>query len=173
MKRKESIFTGLTRMVTPDEASGILELPYDMVWGYFHGRTPASLRCLLKRICRSNSVLMFPAIGEPTYSLTAVMTLTGKGRCWALSFIKRNRIRSWCTGTHYQYSKNDVDSAWIRESAYWNEWIPLQNVSCLYGLDIRTLLRHIANGRIRTISGNRELLVSHKDVKALWKTRDE
>lgn len=172
-QRKQSIIGGLDRILSVQEASAILQIPEQEIEQIFVTRQTMSLRNLLKRMCGTSPILFFPIVGEDAYTLKGVMAATSMGRSWCLEFINRNRIRNWCVGVHYLFSKKDVDEAWARESVMWSEWIPLQNVSCLYGLDIRTLLQQVANGRIRTKSGNRELLVSHKDIKALWKTRDE
>ena len=171
--RKQSIIGGLDRILSAREASTILQIPEQEIEHHFITRQTMSLRNLLKRMCGTSLLLFFPIVGEDAYTLKGVMAATSMGRSWCLEFIDRNRIRNWCVGVHYLFSKKDVDDAWTRESVMWFEWIPLQNVSCLYGLDIRTLLQQAANGHIRTKYGNRELLVSHKDIKTLWKTRDE
>ena len=172
-QRKQSIIGGLDRILSVREASAILQIPEQEIEHLFVTRQTMSLRNLLKRMCGTPHLLFFPIVGEDAYTLKGVMATTSMGRSWCLEFIDRNRIRNWCVGVHYLFSKKDVDDAWTRESVMWSEWIPLQNVSCLYGLDIRTLLQQVANGRIRTRSRNRELLVSRNDIKALWKTRDE
>ena len=114
-----------------------------------------------------------PIIGETTYTLKGVMSSTGKGRSWSLFFLERNHIQHWCVGVHYLYSKAEVDDAWRKESFMWEEWIPLIQVSCVYGVDLRTVLQQIARGRIRVRPGNREQLVSRKDVMSLWKSKGE
>ena len=101
------------------------------------------------------------------------MSSTGKGRSWSLFFLEKNHIQHWCVGVHYLYSKAEVDNAWRKESFMWEEWIPLIQVSCVYGVDLRTVLQQIARGRIRVRPGNREQLVSRKDVMSLWKSKGE
>lgn len=101
------------------------------------------------------------------------MSSTGKGRSWSLFFLEKNHIQHWCVGVHYLYSKAEVDNARRKESFMWEEWIPLIQVSCIYGIDLRTVLLQIARGRIRVRSGNREQLVSRKDVMSLWKSKGE
>ena len=173
MKRKPSLIPGLDRILSAREASVLLAIPEDELLYFYRGQREISLRNLLKRICRSNPTYHFPIIGETTYTLKGVMNSTGKGRSWSLFFLERNHIRTWCVGVHYLYSKAEVDNAWRKESFMWEEWIPLIQVSCIYGIDLRTVLLQIARGRIRVRSGNREQLVSRKDVMSLWKSKGE
>jgi hypothetical protein len=76
-------------------------------------------------------------------------------------------------GVHYLYAKVDVDNAWRKESIMWDEWIPLLQVPGVYGLDIRVVLQKIANGVVQVRPGQREQLVSRKDIKMLWKRMAE
>lgn len=101
------------------------------------------------------------------------MSTIGKGRCWTLEFLARNNVRNWCVGVHYLLSKADVDLAWQKESPLWSEWVSIMQVSCLYGLDLQEILRNVAIGRIQVRQGQREQLVSLKDVKRLWKAQGE
>ena len=101
------------------------------------------------------------------------MSAIGKGRCWTLEFLARNNVRNWCVGVHYLHSKSDVDLAWQKESPLWSEWVSIMQVSCLYGLDLQEILRNVAIGRIQVRQGQREQLVSLKDVKRLWKAQGE
>lgn len=172
-KRKQSVIGGLHEIVQVTQASELPRIPVHELNKYFAKDKALYLRCILKRICRSNECYHFPSVGEPAYTLKGVMSHTGKGRSWVLFFIERNSVRSWCVGTHYLFSKMDVDSAWDRESAYWSEWIPIQTAAGLYGIDIRTLLQQMVNGQIMAKAGNREQLVLNKDLKALWKTKAE
>ena len=55
----------------------------------------------------------------------------------------------------------------------WDEWIPLLQVPGVYGLDIRVVLQQIANGVVQVRPGQREQLVSRKDIKTLWKRMAE
>ena len=155
------------------EASILLAIPAEELLNFYQGQREISLRNLLKRIGRSNPTYHFPIIGETTYTLKGVMSTTGKGRSWSLFFLERNHIRHWCVGVHYLYSKVEVDNAWRKESFMWEEWIPLIQVSCVYGVDLRTVLQQIARGRIRVRLGHREQLVSRKDVMSLWKSKGE
>ena len=164
---------GLDRILSVREASVLLAIPEDELRNFYQGQREISLRNLLKRICRSNPVYCFPIIGEATYTLKGVMGTTGKGRSWSLFFLERNHIRTWCVGVHYLYSKAEVDNAWRKESFMWEEWIPLIQVSFVYGVDLRTVLQQIARGRIRVRPGHREQLVSRKDVMSLWKSKGE
>lgn len=173
MKRKPSLISGLDRILSAREASLLLEIPEGELLNFYQCQREISLRNLLKRICRSNPVYCFPIVGEATYTLKGVMNSTGKGRSWSLFFLERNRIHHWCVGVHYLYSKAEVDNAWRKESFMWEEWIPLIQVSCIYGIDLRTVLLQIARGRIRVRPGNREQLVSRKDVMSLWKSKGE
>lgn len=173
MKRKPSLIPGLDRILSAREASILLPIPQEELLKFYQGQREISLRNLLKRICRSNPNYLFPIIGERTYTLTGVMDATGKGRSWSLCFLERNGVRTWCLGVHYLYAKADVDNAWRKESIMWEEWIPLIQVSCVYGVDLRTVLLQIARGRIRVRAGHREQLVSRKDVMSLWKSKGE
>jgi hypothetical protein len=173
MKRKQSLIGGLDRILSVREASDLLVIPADELLKFYAGQREISLRNLLKRICRSNPIYHFPIIGEPTYTLKGVMDATGKGRSWSLFFLERNRVRTWCMGVHYLYSKADVDNAWRKESIMWDDWIPLLQVPGAYGLDIRVVLQQIANGVVQVRSGQREQLVSRKDIKMLWKRMAE
>ena len=159
MKRKPSLIPGLDRILSAREASVLLAIPEDELLYFYRGQREISLRNLLKRICRSNPTYHFPIIGETTYTLKGVMNSIGKGRSWSLFFLERNHIRTWCIGVHYLYSKAEVDDAWRKESFMWVEWIPLIQVSCVYGLDLREVLQQIARGRIRVRPGQREQLV--------------
>ena len=173
MKRKPSLIPGLDRILPVCEASVLLAIPADELLKYYQGQREISLRNLLKRICRSNPIYNFPVIGEATYTLKGVMNATGKCRSWALFFLERNRIRTWCVGVHYLYSKVEVDDAWRKESFMWEEWIPLIQVSCVYGLDLREVLQQIARGTVRVRPGQREQLVSRKDILSLWRRKGE
>ena len=173
MKRKQSLIGGLDRILSVREASDLLAIPADELLKFFAGQREISLSNLLKRICRSNPIYHFPIIGETTYTLKGVMDATGKGRSWSLFFLERNRVRTWCMGVHYLYSKVDVDNAWRKESIMWDEWIPLIQVPGVYGLDIRVVLQQIANGCVHVRPGQREQLVSRKDIKMLWKRMAE
>ena len=145
----------------------------DAVSGFFEFYSLREGGGLLKRICRSNPIYHFPIIGETTYTLKGVMSAIGKGRCWTLEFLARNNVRNWCVGGHYLHSKADVDLAWQKESPIWSEWVSIMQVSCLYGLDLQEVIRNVAAGRIRVRQGQREQLVSLKDVKRLWKAQGE
>ena len=173
MDRKESLIGGLGRMLSAYQASDLLGLPADELIPYYSSQDTISLRNLLKRICRSNPIYHFPIIGEQTYTLKGVMGATGKGRSWTLFFLERNRTRTWCLGVHYLYSKADVDKAWRKESIMWDEWIPLTQVSCVYGLDLREVLQQIFYGNVEVRLGQREQLVSRKDIMKLWRRKGE
>ena len=173
MKRKQSLIGGLDRILSVREASDLLSIPVDGLLKFYAGQREISLSNLLKRICRSNPIYHFPIIGEPTYTLKGVMDATRKGRSWALFFLERNCVRTWCLGVHYLYSKTDVDNAWRKESIMWDEWIPLLQVPGAYGLDIRVVLQQIADGVVQVRPGQREQLVSRKDIKMLWKRMAE
>ena len=173
MKRKQSLIGGLDRIQSVREASDLLSIPVDGLLKFYAGQREISLSNLLKRICRSNPIYHFPIIGEPTYTLKGVMDATGKGRSWSLFFLERNCVRAWCVGVHYLYAKGDVDDAWRKEAIMWDEWIPLLQVSGVYGLDIRVVLQQIANGVVQVRPGQREQLVSRKDIKTLWKRMAE
>lgn len=173
MNRKPSFIPGLDRILSAREASVLLAIPEDELLNLYQGQREISLRNLLKRLCRTNPIYHFSIVGETTYTLKGVMNATGKGRSWSLFFLERNRIRTWCVGVHYLYSKTEVDRAWQKESFMWEEWIPLIQVSSVYGVDFRTVLQQIARGRIRVRAGQREQLVSRKDVLSLWKRKGE
>ena len=173
MKRKQSLIGGLDRILSIRDAFDLLAISADELLKFYAGQREISLSNLLKRICRSNPIYHFPIIGEPTYTLKGVMDATGKGRSWTLFFLERNRTRTWCLGVHYLYSKADVDKAWRKESIMWDEWIPLTQVSCVYGLDLREVLQQIARGTVRVRPGQREQLVSRKDVLSLWRRKGE
>lgn len=173
MKRKQSLIGGLDRILSVREVSDLLSISVDELLKYYAGQREISLRNLLKRICRSNPIYHFPIIGGPTYTLKGVMDATGKGRSWSLVFLERNCVRTWCLGVHYLYAMTDVDSAWRKESIMWDEWIPLLQVPGVYGLDIRLVLQQIANGVVQVRPGQREQLVSRKDIKMLWKRMAE
>ena len=164
MKRKPPLIPGLDRILSAREASVLLSITQEELLKFYQGQREISLRNLLKRICRSNPNHHFPIIGERTYTLTGVMEATGKGRSWSLCFLERNGVRTWCLGVHYLYAQADVDNAWRKESIMWEEWIPLIQVSCVYGVDLRTVLLQIARGRIRVRAGHREQLLDlHRD----------
>ena len=173
MKRKQSLIGGLDRILSVREASNLLSIPADELLKFYSDQREITLSNLLRRICRSNPIYQFPIIGEPTYTLQGVMHATGKARSWSLFFLERNCVRSWCMGFHYLYSKADVDNAWRKESIMWDEWIPLLQVPGIYGLDIRVVLQQIANGIVQVRPGQREQLVSRKDIKMLWKRMAE
>ena len=164
---------GLDRILSVREAFDLLSIPVDELLKFYAGKREMTLSFLLRRICRSNPIYHFPIIGEPTYTLKGVMEATGKGRSWSLFFLERNCVRAWCVGVHYLYAKVDVDNAWRKESIMWDEWIPLLQVPGVYGLDIRVVLQQIANGVIQVRPGQREQLVSRKDIKMLWKRMAE
>ncbi len=173
MKRKQSLIGGLDRILSVREASDLLSIPADELLKFYSDQREIKLSNLLRRICRSNPIYQFPIIGEPTYTLQGVMHATGKARSWSLFFLERNCVRSWCMGFHYLYSKADVDNAWRKESIMWDEWIPLLQVPGILGLDIRVVLQQIANGIVQVRPGQREQLVSRKDIKMLWKRMAE
>ena len=173
MKLKESVIGGLDRILSAYQASALLGIPADDLLPYYSAQDAMSLRNLLKRICRSNPVYHFPIIGETTYTLKGVMSAIGKGRSWTLEFLERHNVRNWCFGVHYLHSKSDVDLAWQKESPFWSEWVSILQVFCLYGLDLQEVIRNVAAGRIRVRQGQREQLVSLKDVKRLWKAQGE
>jgi len=173
MKRKQSLIGGLDRILSVREASELLSIPVDELLKFYAGQRETTLSNLLRRINQSNPIYHFPIIGEPTYTLKGVMNATGKARSWSLFFLERNCVRTWCLGFHYLYAKSDVDNAWRKESIMWEDWIPLIQVPGVYGLDIRELLQQIANGCVRVRPGQREQLVSRKDIKMLWKRMAE
>lgn len=172
-QRKQSIIGGLDRILSVREASAILQIPEQEIEHHFVTRQTMSLRNLLKHMCGTSPILFFPIVGEDAYTLKGVMSATSMGRSWCLEFIDRNRIRNWCVGVHYLFSKKDVDEAWARESVMWSEWIPLRQATGLYPIDLCKVLSEIANGHIRVKDGNREQLVSLNDVRKVWRAQAE
>ena len=116
---------------------------------------------ILEKLDSNSDCQLCPA----SLSLKGPMKLTDRSRSWSLKFIDRYRIRSFYIGNSRRFAYHEVCSSLDIELDRISEWKDFNNAIRTFGIDRKSLINVIVDGRVKYLCRSVELLVNTKDIK--------
>lgn len=113
---------------------------------------------ILKKLDSNSDCQLCPA----SLSLKGLMKLTSS---WSLKFIDRYRIISFYIGNSRRFAYHEVCSSLDIELDRISEWKDFNNAIRTFGIDRKSLINVIVDGRVKYLCRSGELLVNIKDIK--------
>lgn len=121
----------------------------------------------------SREVLPDNSFGRSSYSLSGLIRLTGKSRCWVLKFAKRYEIHSELMGKYRRFDKIQSDLAWSIEQKYMYGWITLPEARSMYTIDEKAFMTLAARKRIKVTYNEKSVLVYRiSDIDSSFRRRE-
>lgn len=116
---------------------------------------------ILEKLDSNSDCQLCPA----SLSLKGLMKLTSRSRSWSLKFIDRHRIKSFYIGNSRRFAYHEVCSSLDIELDRISEWKDFNNAIRTFGIDRKSLINVIVDGRVKYLCRSGELLVNIKDIK--------